>query len=174
MDQPCKAAMAARVDLGHLLDDFEDSRRPSSLSPRFRRVPVHGWIDRSHLLGRPRGCIYALGEPWGVLHLVLHEIFLEIEGNLVSIISASSRLSCFVALPCRRHISHVRTPNNANWVSWLYDTNFSPILVLLKDKTHIHLRSASIRTYTFFTTGFSRFLSIRGGRGLLALNQVLI
>jgi hypothetical protein len=28
--------------------------------------------------------------------------------------------------------------------------------------------------HTFFTTGFPRFLSIRGARGLLALNQVLI
>jgi hypothetical protein len=46
MAQPCKAAMAARVGLGHLLDDFEDSRRPSSLSPRFRRVPVDGWMCR--------------------------------------------------------------------------------------------------------------------------------
>jgi hypothetical protein len=34
------------VGLGHLLDDFEDSRRPSSLSPRFRRVPVDGWMWR--------------------------------------------------------------------------------------------------------------------------------
>jgi hypothetical protein len=46
MAQPCKAAMAARVGLGHLLDDFEDSRRPSSLSPRFRRVLVDGWMWR--------------------------------------------------------------------------------------------------------------------------------
>jgi hypothetical protein len=38
--------MAARVGLGHLLDDFEDSRRPLSLSPRFRRVPVDGWMWR--------------------------------------------------------------------------------------------------------------------------------
>jgi hypothetical protein len=38
--------MAARVGLGHLLDDFEDSRRPSSLSPRFRRVFVDGWMWR--------------------------------------------------------------------------------------------------------------------------------
>jgi hypothetical protein len=44
----------------------------------------------------------------------------------------------------------------------------------LTDKTRIHLQSASVRTYTFFTTGFPRFLSIRGARGLLALNQVLI
>jgi hypothetical protein len=46
MAQPCKAAMAARVGLGHLLDDFKDSRRLSSLSPRFRRVPVDGWMWR--------------------------------------------------------------------------------------------------------------------------------
>jgi hypothetical protein len=45
---------------------------------------------------------------------------------------------------------------------------------VLTDKTSIHLRSASVRTYTFFTTGFPKFLSIRGARGLLALNQVLI
>jgi hypothetical protein len=37
---------------------------------------------------------------------------------------------------------------------------------LLTDKRHIHLRSTSVRTYTFFTTGFPRFLSIRGARGL--------
>jgi hypothetical protein len=46
MAQPCKAAMAARVGLGHLLDDFKDSRRSSSLSPRFRRVPADGWMWR--------------------------------------------------------------------------------------------------------------------------------
>jgi hypothetical protein len=45
---------------------------------------------------------------------------------------------------------------------------------VLTDKTRIHLRFASVWTYTFFTTGFPRFLSIRGARGLLALNQVLI
>jgi hypothetical protein len=45
---------------------------------------------------------------------------------------------------------------------------------VLTDKTRIHLRSASVWTYTFFTTGFPRFLSICGARGLLALNQVLI
>jgi hypothetical protein len=38
--------MAARVGLGHLLDDFKGSRRPSMLSPRFRRVPVDGWMWR--------------------------------------------------------------------------------------------------------------------------------
>jgi hypothetical protein len=42
MAQPCKATMVARVGLGHLLDNFEDSRRLSSLSPRFRRVALDG------------------------------------------------------------------------------------------------------------------------------------
>jgi hypothetical protein len=42
MAQPCKAAVVARVGLGHLLDNFEDSQRSSSLSPRFHRVPVNG------------------------------------------------------------------------------------------------------------------------------------
>jgi hypothetical protein len=46
MAQPCKAAMVARVGLGHLLDDFKDSRRLSSLAPRFHRVPVDGWMWR--------------------------------------------------------------------------------------------------------------------------------
>jgi hypothetical protein len=52
-------------------------------------------------------------------------------------------------------------------VSWVWRC-------VLTDKTRIHLRSASVQTYTFFTTGFPRFLSIRGARGLLAVNQVLI
>jgi hypothetical protein len=37
----------------------------------------------------------------------------------------------FVALPCQRHISHVRTPNNANSVFWLYGTKFSPSFVFI-------------------------------------------
>jgi hypothetical protein len=46
---------------------------------------------------------------------------------------------------------------------------------VLAVETHNNLRSASVRTYTFFTTGWPpRFLSIRGARGLLALNQVVI
>jgi hypothetical protein len=48
------------------------------------------------------------------------------------------------------------------------------VITLLTDKTRIHIPSASVQTYTFFTMGFPRFLSIRGARGLLALNQVLI
>jgi hypothetical protein len=41
---------------------------------------------------------------------------------------------------------------------------------LLTDKRRVHLRSTSIRTYTFFTTGFPRFLSIRGARRLQAFD----
>jgi hypothetical protein len=55
-----------------------------------------------------------------------------------------------------------------------YDGCSDPSIWLLMDKTRIHLRSASVQTYTFFTTGSPRFLSIRGARVLLALNQVLI
>jgi hypothetical protein len=43
--------------------------------------------------------------------------------------------------------------------------NIASIVVLvLTDKTRIHLRFASVRTYTVFTTGFPRFLSIRRAR----------
>jgi hypothetical protein len=45
---------------------------------------------------------------------------------------------------------------------------------LLTDKRRIHLQSASVRTYTFFTTGFPRFLSIRGARGLQAFDLPLL
>jgi hypothetical protein len=45
---------------------------------------------------------------------------------------------------------------------------------LLTDKRRIHLRPASIRTYTFFTTGFPRFLSICGARGLQAFDLLLL
>jgi hypothetical protein len=45
---------------------------------------------------------------------------------------------------------------------------------VLTDKKHIHLRSASVRTYPFFTTGFPRFLSIRGARGLQAFDLPLL
>jgi hypothetical protein len=45
---------------------------------------------------------------------------------------------------------------------------------VLTDKRRIHLRSASVRTYTFFTTGFPRFLSIRGARGLQAFDLPIL
>jgi hypothetical protein len=44
---------------------------------------------------------------------------------------------------------------------------------LLTDKRCIHLRSASVRTYTFFTTGFPRFLSICVARRLQAFDLPL-
>jgi hypothetical protein len=43
MAQPCKAAMAARIGLGHLLDDFEDSRRPAASSGCFSFVSAALW-----------------------------------------------------------------------------------------------------------------------------------
>jgi hypothetical protein len=46
--------------------------------------------------------------------------------------------------------------------------------LLLTDKTRIHLRSASVRTYTFFTMGFPRLLSIRGARRLQAFDLPLL
>jgi hypothetical protein len=60
--------------------------------------------------------------------------------------------------------------------TFLHQAKYTKDIVrkLLTDKTRMHLRSASVRTYTFFTTGFPRFLSMRGARGLLAINQVLI
>jgi hypothetical protein len=42
---------------------------------------------------------------------------------------------------------------------------------VLTDKRCIPLRSASVRTQHLFTTGFPRFLSIRGARGLQAFDQ---
>jgi hypothetical protein len=45
---------------------------------------------------------------------------------------------------------------------------------LLTDKRRIHLRSASVRTYTFFTTGFPRFLSIHRARGLQVFDLPLL
>jgi hypothetical protein len=86
------------------------------------------WVT---ILGRLGGCIYVLGVPWGVLHLALHEILLGREANLVSIKPASSRFSWFTALPYRRHISHVRTPNKANSVPRLCATKLFSTLVFI-------------------------------------------
>jgi hypothetical protein len=92
--------------------------------------PMNGcqWVT---ILGCLGGCIYVLGVPCGVLHLALHEIRLGREANLVSIKSASSRFFWFVALPCRRHISHARTLNNANSVSRLCATKLSSTFVFI-------------------------------------------
>jgi hypothetical protein len=117
--------------LSHLLGNSRTRggrRLPPGASPSSRRLSDER-MDWSPLLGRTRGCIYSHGEPWGVLHLALHDIFLGREGKLVSIKSVSSRFSWFAALPFWHHISHVRTPNNANSVSWLYGTKFPLTLV---------------------------------------------
>jgi hypothetical protein len=122
-----------RHGLGHFLGNSRTCggrRLPPGASPSCRQLSDE-WMDRSPLLGCPRGCIYTLGEPWGVLHLALHEIFLGREGNLVSVKSASSRFYWFAALPFQHHISHVWSPNNGNSVSWLYRTKFPPIVVFI-------------------------------------------
>jgi hypothetical protein len=48
------------------------------------------------------------------------------------------------------------------------------VRLALTDKRRFHLRSASVRTYTFFTTGFPMFLSIREARGLQAFDLPLL
>jgi hypothetical protein len=53
-------------------------------------------------------------------------------------------------------------------------THDSGSCFVLTDKRRIPLRSASVRTYTFFTTGFPRFMSIRGARGLQAFDLPLL
>jgi hypothetical protein len=53
-------------------------------------------------------------------------------------------------------------------------TTERPLSHVLTDKRRIHLRFASVRTYTFFTTGFPRFLSIRGATGLQAFDLPLL
>jgi hypothetical protein len=45
---------------------------------------------------------------------------------------------------------------------------------VLTNKIRIHLRSASVRTYTFFTMGFPRFLSICEARGLQAFDLLYL
>jgi hypothetical protein len=106
---------------------------PSSCGGDFlvNRVGKMVGCEWSPLIGRLGYCIYAFGESWGVLHHALQEIFLGREANLVSINSASSRFSWFAALPCRHHISHVRTPNNAYSVSRLYATKLSSTVVFI-------------------------------------------
>jgi hypothetical protein len=125
--------MVARAWLKPSPRQLEDSRRPSASSWCFSFVSATLWGMNGLITPpwAPKGVYLCLGEPWGVLHLALHDIFLGREGNLVSIKSASSRFSWCTALPCRHHISHVRTPNNTNSVSWLYGTKCSPTLVFI-------------------------------------------
>jgi hypothetical protein len=150
--------------LGHLLGNSRTCgghRLPPDASPSCRRLS-NEWMDRSPLLGRPRGCIYDLGEPWA-----LYEIFLGREGNLVSIKSASSRFSWFIALPYRHHISHVRTPNNANSVSRLCATELSSTLVdigFLRNEDKILKTASKDNLSDFGLTGSRDF----GGSYLIA------
>jgi hypothetical protein len=53
------------------------------------------------------------------------------------------------ALPC----SQEKTHGKEIFAVWLAAVLTLPGVALLTDKTRIHLRFASIRTYTFFTTG---------------------
>jgi hypothetical protein len=94
-----------------------------------RMASVEWFVRWVTILGCLGGCMYVLGVPLGMLHLALHETLLGREANLVSIKSA--RFSWFVVLPCQRHISHVRTPNNANSVCRLCATKLSSTLVFI-------------------------------------------
>jgi hypothetical protein len=129
--------MLSMVPLNVVDASDEDQSSPSSNSggaaTRPRRHPPCGdlrrlsdeWMSMGYHLGAPRGLYLCPWVPWGVLHLAFHEILLESEANSVFIKSASSRFSWFAALPCRHHISQVRTPNNANSVSRLCATKLS-------------------------------------------------
>jgi hypothetical protein len=68
-------------------------------------------------LGRAPPCL-ARDLPWERRELGFHKI------RLVQIFLIRGP-----SLP--HHISHVQTPNNANSVSWLYGTKFSPTLVFI-------------------------------------------
>jgi hypothetical protein len=119
------------------------------------------WVTILWHLG---GCIYVLGVPLGVLQLALHEILLGREANLVSI--KSVRFSWFAVLPCQCHISHVRTPNNANSVSRLCATKLSSTLVFISFlKTKI--RSPN-RPWKIICSDFG-LTSHQGFRGLYLL-----
>jgi hypothetical protein len=63
----------------------------------------------------------------------------------------------------------VRSNEPTTW-SFMLSKIVSTTTPLLMDKRCIHLRSASVRTYTFFTTGFPTFLSVREARGLQAFD----
>jgi hypothetical protein len=71
-----------------------------------------------------------------------------------------------------RHSELIHFSVNLQSTSFTSSSFFS--LTLLTDKRRIHPRSASVRTYTFFTTGFPRFLSIHGARELQAFDLPLL
>ena len=79
-------------------------------------------------LGVPRGCIYTLGESWVEFPLAFHEILAwELSFHKI----ASPRFSWFAALPCRSHISRVRTPNKENSESKLCGTKLSETFLFM-------------------------------------------
>jgi hypothetical protein len=88
-------------------------------------------MSMGHPLGAPTGLYLC---PWGALGRAPPCLARDPpwrEAKLVSIKSASSRFSWFAVLPYRCHISHVRTPNNANSVSRLCATKLSSTLVFV-------------------------------------------
>jgi hypothetical protein len=65
----------------------------------------------------------------------------------------------------------------ATWLSQTEGRSVERVILgvrLLMDKRRIHLRFAIVRTYTFFTTGFPRFFSIRRARGLQVFDLPLL
>ena len=62
MAQPRREATVARVGLSHLLDNFEDLRRPSSPSGLGPRVFVEFWVDGCFELNKVRA-IYKPRKP---------------------------------------------------------------------------------------------------------------
>jgi hypothetical protein len=85
-------AMAARAWPRPSHKQLEDLRRPSASSWCFSFVSAaRWWMDGSITSPWAPKLYICPWEPWGMLHLALHKIFLGREGNLVSIKSASSR-----------------------------------------------------------------------------------
>jgi hypothetical protein len=74
-DRPTMAARAWARPSPRQLEDLRGRRLPPGASPSCRWLSDE-WIYLSPLLGRLRGCIYVLGEPWGELPLAFHEILL--------------------------------------------------------------------------------------------------
>jgi hypothetical protein len=70
-------------------------------------------------------------------------------------------------LPRDRRVMYSRLPSSGSRIAG------SSLSCLLTDKRCIPLRSPSVRTPHLFTTGFPRFLPIRGARGLQAFNLLL-
>jgi hypothetical protein len=135
--------MLSMVPLNVVDASDEDQSSPSSNSggtvARPRHPPPCGdlrrlsdeWMSMGNHLGVLRGLYLCPCCALGRAPPFLARVLLERETNLVSIKSASSRFSCFVALPCRHHITHVQTSNNANSVSRLRATKLCSTFVFI-------------------------------------------